>query len=311
MVYADTILITGGTSGLGYATATALAQASPHTQIIITGRTLPEGALDKHSSITYLPLDLTTHQAVRDFVVEFKKHGYPPISAFIINAGFQTLDKLYINSDGLESMFAVNYVNQALLFFLLSSHLAQDARIISVGSSVHDPKFERAVVNYTTASDISSKPVGSELVSRKDSMSRYGQSKLCNILFTFALNDYIHSKGKQWTALALDPGVMPTGLFRHTKGIAGRLIMWSFRSSFMKWFIHDLLPTEHTAAVLKAMAIEERYAKEEMKGKYIGAKDGQVTTTSEQSLDKANQKDLWDWTLRQILTSEERVQWAF
>jgi NAD(P)-dependent dehydrogenase (short-subunit alcohol dehydrogenase family) len=52
-----------------------------------------------------------------------------PISALVLNAGMQVLNEVKTD-DGIEAMFAVNHVNQALLLALLGDKLRT-----TVGSS--------------------------------------------------------------------------------------------------------------------------------------------------------------------------------
>jgi len=46
-----------------------------------------------------------------------------------------------MSPDGIEMMFEVNLVDQALLLFLLRPQLLPDARIVIVASGIHDPIY--------------------------------------------------------------------------------------------------------------------------------------------------------------------------
>jgi NAD(P)-dependent dehydrogenase (short-subunit alcohol dehydrogenase family) len=314
MPYNSTILITGGTSGLGYHTALSLSKSLPSSQIVITGRTLPPDALAQaaNPNIVFIPLDLSTHAGAREFVKTYASRNFPPISALLLNAGMQTLGGIQYSSDGIEIMFAVNHVNHALLFFLLSGHLAPHARVVSVASSTHDPAFKRVPdPSYTTAENAARKPTGSSANTRNEAFQRYALSKLANVFFTYALYDWTKKNRKGWVVTALDPGVMPTKLYRHTGGVMGAVINWAFSSWLTRQFMHDLYPTEYTAATLAQMATAERFGAEDVNGKYFAAKEGKEMRSSEKSYDKVAQRDLWEWTVNEVLREEERAKWAW
>ena len=313
MSFNSTILITGGTSGLGYQTALALSKSSPSSQIVITGRTLPADALAQaaNPNIGFIPLDLSTHAGTRDFVKTYASRGFPPISALLLNAGYQTIDGIQYSPDGIEIMFAVNHVNHALLLFLLSDHLAPNARVVSVASSTHDPAFQRVPdPSYTTAENAAHKPTGSAANTRNEAFQRYALSKLANVFFTYALHDWAKKNDKGWIITALDPGVMPTKLYRHTTGITGAFFNWALGSWILRQFMHDLYPTEYTAATLAQMATAERFGTAELSGKYFAAKEGAEMKSSEKSYDKSGQRDLWEWTVNEVLEEQEQAKWT-
>lgn len=298
----STILITGATSGLGLQTALTLAAAHPDTQIVAAGRTLPPGAFDNAPNVTFIKLDLASQATTRAFVKDYLSHSFPPISALILNAGVQTVGAVEYSPDNIELMFAVNHANHALLFFLLADHTTPDARIISVSSSTHDPAFGRVNgLEYISAEATARSPNPDS--ETNDFLQRYALSKLANILFTYALHD---RRRNGWIVMALDPGVMPTGLYRGQGMVLKALAGWVFSSSIGRYFIHDLFPTEVTAAVLSEMATGAKFAS----GKYYGVKGSQEMASSEKSHDKEAQKDLWEWTINEVLTSDEKAAWV-
>lgn len=140
-----TVLVTGGTLGLGYQAALQLAQQRPEYQIIVASRKDSDtsaAAINKatgRSNAIFLPLDLSSLANVRAFAEKYSKQGYPPIKALLLNAGLQKATGISYTEDGYETTFGVNHVGHALLFFLLQSHLAPDARIVITASGVHDP----------------------------------------------------------------------------------------------------------------------------------------------------------------------------
>lgn len=306
----DTILITGGTAGLGYETALLLARQRPTTRIIITGRTAGKDTeINQHtnqSNVTYIPLDLTSHASTRAFLPLFLAGGYPPISALVLNAGFQVVDKLrYAEADGIEIMFAGNYVNHALLFYLIAPYLDGDARVVSVASSAHDPKFKRVPPpDYITAEQAAHPPTGTKYDTRNEAMRRYGLSKLCNVLFTYSLHRHARAQGKAWMITALDPGVMPTSLYRWG-GAFGTAFTYALSTRLARQFLKDLFTTELVAATLAKMAANVEFGALEKSGLYYQVVNAMAIKSSDQSYDTKLQDDLWEWTISEVAIGEE------
>ena len=308
MAYTSTVLITGGTSGLGYETALQIAQARPDLQVVICSRTGAEAAdqinsLTGQSNVVYLELDLSSHADTRSFVDTYLSKAFPPISGLVLNAALQLGGKMMFSPDGTEMMFSIIHVNQALLFFLIRSHLTPTARIILVGSTMHDPKFGRAAPpNYTTA-ELAAHPVSDKNTdSYGEAMRRYALAKFCNIMFAYALHDR-----SQWSVMALDPGIMPTNLLRWMPAPIRFVLGWTFRSGIGQYFYPDNFPTATSAAMLVKLTIDPAYTGREKSGKYYGVLDAQEVESSPETYDKALQKDLWDWTIRETAEGDEAV----
>ncbi|RYP54611.1 hypothetical protein DL768_000671 [Monosporascus sp. mg162] len=110
MQYRCSILITGGTSGLG-----DIAKRRPQSLIVLPSRADREQAAERinkalrQSNAIFLPLDLG----------DLAK-------ALVLNAGLQFPGDLTRTRDGLETTFGINHVGHALLFHLLAPGLAPD-----------------------------------------------------------------------------------------------------------------------------------------------------------------------------------------
>ena len=136
-------------------------------------------------------------------------------------------DAPLFDHNSIEETFAVNLVNQALLFFLLHSnnHLAPDYRVITISSQLHDPKYAPA------KGDIPAWVGPAGLASAKDKRlanpaTRYTTSKLADVMFAYALHRHIqHGDSKCGKAIVYDPSYVPgTGL---TRGEPFLAIIWS------------------------------------------------------------------------------------
>ncbi|WVQ84973.1 hypothetical protein IAT38_007137 [Cryptococcus sp. DSM 104549] len=316
MPFTSTIIITGGTSGLGYATALSLSRSQPNIQIIIASRSSGDNAASRiiassgNSNVAYIPLDLSTHASTRTFARTFLAGGYPPISALLLNAAIQVIPKLEFSADGIEVMFATNHVNHALLFFLLRGQLTNNARIVLTSSSGHDPKLERAPApHYTTGEETAHPPTGAKWDTQAEGFRRYSLSKLCNILFAYALARKAREQGYGWTVMALDPGIMATSLYRWNKGLLGAAFSWALQSRWLKWFVKDLYTPDFSAATLAKMAVGPGFEGESKTGRYYVVLDAKETESSAQSHEVALQDDLWEWTLKEVAEGDEVKAW--
>ncbi|CAD6563632.1 MAG: hypothetical protein TREMPRED_000022 [Tremellales sp. Tagirdzhanova-0007] len=309
MSYLSTILITGTSSGLGFGTAIKIARARPNLRVVICSRTGADcadkiNAMTGHSNVVYLPLDLSTHADTRSFVKEYTSRDFPKISSLVLNAGIQLTDKLHISPDGIESMFAINHVNQALLFFLLRPRLLPDARIVFISSGMHSPDYYfKPGVNYISANDMAH-PSESTMSPYNRGLKIYAETKIANLLFAYAL----HHRSSKFNIMALDPGVMASGLHRHQPGIRGSVTRFAIRS--LPWLISDSHPIEVPATALAKLAIDPEFASREKNGGkyyYVDLKD---LKSSEQTYDTALQNDLWDWTIQKVAQGDEKTTFA-
>jgi NAD(P)-dependent dehydrogenase (short-subunit alcohol dehydrogenase family) len=114
-----TILITGGTGGIGKQTATGLAKLGAH--VIVTGRDKSRGEsavkeiqqASKNKNVDLLLADLSVQTEVRKLADEVKAK-YTKLDVLINNAGLLE-SKRRTTQDGVEAHFAVNVVAPYLL----------------------------------------------------------------------------------------------------------------------------------------------------------------------------------------------------
>jgi NAD(P)-dependent dehydrogenase (short-subunit alcohol dehydrogenase family) len=166
MSYTRTVLVTGGTLGLGFHAALDIAKQHPEYLIVIASRKDTDNAsatINKtlgQKNTVFLPLDLSSLAKVRSFVSDYESKKYPPIDALVLNAGIQFPNDFRYSEDKIEMTFAVNHVGHALLFHLLFPQLADDARIVVTASGVHDPAQKSGLPDavYTKAADLARKP---------------------------------------------------------------------------------------------------------------------------------------------------------
>jgi len=137
-----TILVTGGTSGIGKHTAIGLAKLGAH--VIVTGRDRTRGtqgiAQIKQASgsntVELMLADLSVQAGVEQLANEFKAR-YPRLDVLINNVGLLEGERR-LTADGIEATFAVNVVTPYLLTMLLLDTLkaGRPARVINVTGGI-------------------------------------------------------------------------------------------------------------------------------------------------------------------------------
>lgn len=215
-----TTVITGATSGIGEATAFALAKKDHALYLLVRnvmkGEELKQRIINetgnKNIHIVYCDLtDLATVVAVAD---ELKSKLFN-IQVLINNAGGMFND-FELTKDGFETTFQLNHLGHFLLTKRLMPLLEKGhARIINVSSDLHHrgkPDFE-----------------GINDAQQYSAIKAYGNSKLFNVLFIKALAERYGSKGI--TAFALHPGVVKTNFNAKLKGKLK--FMFSLAAPFM------------------------------------------------------------------------------
>ena len=134
-------LVTGTTSGLGYAAARLLA-IEGYRQVIITGRSLPRvletaaqlAAETKKKIFTPLELDLDSPSSVQSALAELVKRGQP-VDFLLLNAGLVPWKKRVVTAAGVEASQAPLIGHHQLTVGLLRANLlSPNARIVIAGA---------------------------------------------------------------------------------------------------------------------------------------------------------------------------------
>lgn len=309
-----TVLITGGTAGVGYEAALAISRQCPDYIVVIASRTDPKSAATSinktlnQQNVEYMPLDLSSPANVRAFAKSYETKQYPPLQALVLNAGLQFPNGLVFTDEGLEKTFAINHVGNALLFHLLRPQLAEKARVVITSSGTHDPAQKTGFpdAEYTTGEQLA-RP--DPKTAHKDGRQRYATSKLVNIMWAYALNRrFAKVPEKHWTVNAFDPGLMPgTGLAREYPAFL-RFIWLHVMPHMLPLLRLVMTPNMHTTkesgSALARAAVGEDV--DGVSGKYLeGTKEIKSST---QSYDEAKQEDLWTWTVKYVAENEDELR---
>src|SRR5260221_2694993 len=195
-------LVTGSTSGLGKATALALAQQ--HATVILGCRDRHRGeavlaeikAGSPAATVDLLLLDLAVQHAIPTAVTEFESR-YAPLDVLINNPAFFPPPRT-LTADGYETMFATNHLGPFLLTNLLLSRLqaAPAARILTITAP--------------STTKIAFEDVQAEHKFR--ALQAFAASKAANLLFTYDLAHRL--AGTTVTVNACYPGLVKTSLMR-------------------------------------------------------------------------------------------------
>ena len=195
-----TVLVTGGTGGIGRATATALARAGARVGIV--GRDRERTAAVAREMTDSVPgaqidafaADMSSQAEVRRLAAEVLAQ-YPRLHVLVNNVGGSWATR-HVTSDGLEHTLAVNHLAPFLLTTLLLDRLVASApaRVVTVSSGAQS-------MGRIDVEDLQGE--------RSYSANRaYNQSKLANVMFTYELARRLEGTGV--TANALHPGVVRT-----------------------------------------------------------------------------------------------------
>lgn len=190
-----TVLITGGTAGIGRQSAKVLAARGARVVIVgrnpeKTARVTDELCVETGGAVESLLADLSTMADVRALAAAFIDR-YGALDVLLNNAGAVNLTR-ELTPDGFERTFATNHLAYFLLANLLLPALrkAPGSRVVNVASAAH----AMGRVNFD------------DLQSERgyDAWRVYGTSKLMNVLFTREMSRRL--KGEGPTVNCLHPG---------------------------------------------------------------------------------------------------------
>jgi NAD(P)-dependent dehydrogenase (short-subunit alcohol dehydrogenase family) len=200
-------IVTGANSGTGFEAARALARRGATVVLAcrsaeraaeamaLIRRDCPAARLESE------PLDLGSLASIRA-AAESLIARHPRIDLLLNNAGVMMPPK-GTTADGFETQFGTNHLGHFALTGLLLPGLlaAPGSRIVTMSSNAHHPGRIRF-------DDLQSER-------HYDPTAAYCQSKLANLLFTYALQRRLERAGARTAALAAHPGWSRTRLERH------------------------------------------------------------------------------------------------
>jgi NAD(P)-dependent dehydrogenase (short-subunit alcohol dehydrogenase family) len=209
-----TVVITGGTSGIGEIAAERLAQMGARIVLIARDKSRGEATLARlHERAP--GLGHAVHYADLARIPEMKRvaaeiaDSEPRIDVLINNAGGMFASRR-LTPEGLEYTFALNH----MAYFVVTEELrkrllaSSPARIVNTASAAH----QGVRLDFDDL----------QLAKSFGPMKAYGRSKLCNILFTRELARRLHGTGV--TANCLHPGFVATRFGDQSGGVISRFV---------------------------------------------------------------------------------------
>ena len=266
-----TVLITGGTGGIGKAAALGLASMGARVGITGRDRTRADRAAAEiaHKSgnpaIDVFVGDMSSQSEVRRMAAEVLD-VYPRLDVLMNNVGGFWAHR-HVTADGLEHTFALNHLAPFLLTSLLLDRLiaSAPARIVTVSSG---------------AQSLGSIDFDDLMGERKYSGQRaYNQSKLANVMFTYELAERLAGTGV--TATVLHPGMTSTGF-----GAEDTARGWGPLIAVMRRFMQSPERGADTSIYLASSAEAEG-----MTGKYFTGRTARKSQAS--SYDASTIARLW------------------
>jgi NAD(P)-dependent dehydrogenase (short-subunit alcohol dehydrogenase family) len=204
-MHGKTVLITGGTTGLGLESAKRLAQAG--AQVIVTARSdargqaaveaIQESTKGKAAQVSYRILHLDDLESTKAAAL----WDLPPIDVLLLNAGVMGLPTLQNTSLGIEKQMHTNHLGHFVFTASVKPFLTRNARIVVVSSLAH----LMGLLSGGLDLDYAWKPTEQNYNPGKS----YGMSKLANIYFASKL-DAISG----YTVVSLHPGTVATDIAR-------------------------------------------------------------------------------------------------
>jgi retinol dehydrogenase 14 len=195
-----TVLVTGGTGGIGEATASGLAVLGADVAVTGRDRARTEAAVESiraasgNGGVRAFAADLSAQSEVRRLAADVLD-TYPRLDVLVNNVGGFWAHR-HVTADGLERTFALNHLAGFLLTNLLLDRLKASApsRVVTVSSGAQS----MGTIDFD---DLQGER-------RYSGQRAYNQSKLANVVFTFELARRLEGSGV--TATVLHPGVVRT-----------------------------------------------------------------------------------------------------
>jgi NAD(P)-dependent dehydrogenase (short-subunit alcohol dehydrogenase family) len=201
-------IVTGANSGIGYATARAL--AAKGAQVIMACRNEGRGRVaiqeiqveQLAADVEWLQLDLADLSSIHSFVQNFLDQ-HDQLHLLINNAGVMQIPEHLQTVDGFEMQFGTNHLGHFALTGLLLEILNRtpEARVVTLSSFGH--RFGK--MDFDNLNSEKSYNPG----------TAYAESKLANLLFTYELQRRLKEADVQTIAIAAHPGWTETNLQKH------------------------------------------------------------------------------------------------
>ncbi len=276
-----TVLVTGATTGIGLATAAALADQG--WRVLMHGRSAArcQAAMahilqkSPQANLDFATADFASLQSVRQFASQVKSMC-SRLDVLVNNAGVMNFSR-QTSQDGIEMTVAVNHLapfllTQELLDLLKAS---PPARVVNVSSEAH----ASGSLNFNDL----------QMEKRYMGFKAYSDSKLMNVYFTYELARRLQGTGV--TVNALHPGFVASD-FAKNNGPLARLGMAVISK------LHIGSPKTTRQGAETSVFLASSPSVEGVSGKYFD--NCQAIQSSPASYDQTAAARLWEWSEKAI-----------
>ncbi len=198
-------VITGANSGIGWEAARALAASGARVVLACRRKDAAEAAAQAivsrvpGASVSTVSIDLSRLASVQAAADTLRAQlAGDEIDLLVNNAGLMAPPTRQVTEDGFELQFGVNHIGHFAWTLRLHDLLAESARVVNVSSLAHN----LGVMDWDDIHSLRS----------YNAWRAYGRSKLCNLLFTSALDRRFAAAGRKVRAMACHPGYSATNL---------------------------------------------------------------------------------------------------
>ncbi|KAF7354217.1 NAD-binding protein [Mycena venus] len=296
------VLVTGGNTGIGYATVQMLARRGARVYMGARNGVRAAEAIERlkaenmgDGSVHWLELDLSDSRLASQAAKEFLQRE-DRLDILINNAGVQPNEHPFkLTADGLLDIMVINHISPFVL---------TEALLPLMKRTAAEPGSDVRIVNVTSYrhTDVAPETLASKEAlnlnlgdSTMDKVYTYGHTKLANILHIKALQTRLTAEGVCITCLAPHPGIIATlGSHRAMESAPlGWFLTRVIAPLFFKSSREGAMPVVFAAAGPEVIGPE--HAK--YKGAYLTPMDV-VATPSKSAQDPRLQKELYETTER-------------
>jgi NAD(P)-dependent dehydrogenase (short-subunit alcohol dehydrogenase family) len=328
-------IVTGASpSSIGFLAAKKLASPEFGYKVILACRSSDKGldAREKirsaypSSEVVYIHLDLASFDSIRKFVEDVRalddgaivdaSKPESSLKLLVNNAGvgWGPTYSYSETAEGLEEVVGVNHFGTFLLTQLLLEDLKRaegGARVVIVSSGLHEVNDRMSSKKKSIdESGEDEDPLRKKLVlpdfpdgllqssESYDGLKAYQTSKLCNLWYAYELQRKLDAESSPVRVNAMCPGFIPaTGLTRHA-GTAGKFFLRYVLDPFRYIGMGVTRSPEDGAEVIVQAGTSDVASRG---GQYFKLPKGEsaieALASSEESMDEAKAKKLWDLSL--------------
>ncbi|KAG0204070.1 hypothetical protein BGX28_003881 [Mortierella sp. GBA30] len=286
------VIVTGANAGLGYATTVALASRGAHVILACRSEAKALEAIEKakveikeknpllttEPKLDILALDLNDMNKCHQAAKEFLARGLP-LHILINNGGIMT-SPFALSADGIEQQFAVNHMGHFVFTMGLLDRIkeSQPSRIVMLSSVGHEGAVKGGI-DFETLNDASA----------SNPASRYGRSKLANILCGKALARRLVNE-KVYVNMP-HPGFVYTDLQRNNKASMGTIAATTYDLAGKMCAAKPEVGALNQLYCATSPEIEEK----DLRGRYF-VPVGNELRPSPYALDEELQEKLWAYS---------------